>query len=52
MSAYREQLDKGICKRGSRFTKWAKRQMSKIRRRWPKDDVPPKTNRLTRGYYS
>ena len=54
MSSYREKLDKGICgyRKHSGFRKWAKRQMSKIRRRWPKDEEPPKTNRLTRGYYS
>ncbi len=52
MGAYREKLDKGLCKRSSKFTKWAKRQMSKIRRRWPKGDVPPPTAKLTNGYYS
>ena len=52
MSAYCEKLDKGICKRSSKFNKWAKRQMSKIRRRWAKDDVPPPTRKLTHGYYS
>lgn len=53
MSSYREKLDKGICNNSKHgFRKWAKRQMSKIRRRWRKDEEPPKTNRLTQGYYS
>lgn len=52
MSSYREKLDKGICHRRPKFTKWAKRQMSKFRRRWPKHDTPPPTSKLTKGYYS
>ena len=51
MGAYREKLDK-ICRRRPKFTKWAKRQMSKFRRRWQKDEAPPPTAKLTKGYYS
>ena len=49
MSAYREALDSGTWAPGRRFKKWAKRQMSKFRRRWPKHDTPP--HRMTKGYY-
>ncbi len=53
MSSYRESLDSGFWNGAKRsgFRKWAKRQMSKLRRRWTWDDVPPPTSKLTRGWF-
>jgi hypothetical protein len=50
VSSYKEMI-KGARSKRRGWKKWAKRQMSKLRRRWKKDEVPPKTNKLTDGYY-
>ncbi len=50
MSSYKEAMSSSHSKRRG-WKKWAKRQMSKLRRRWKKDDTPPKTTKLTDGYY-
>ena len=55
MSAYREQLDTGAWNQSKRrgFRRWAKRQMSKYRRRLGKkvhDDLPA-NHKMTAGYY-
>ena len=50
--AYREKLGSGLWSGGRKARKWAKRSMSKFRRRLGKRmvDLPP-TSKLTKGYY-
>lgn len=51
MSSYKEAMKGAHSKGRSGWKKWAKRQMSKLRRRWKAGEEPPKTNKLTDGYY-